>query len=175
MEQSGSKKRSLTCAPTFTSKDDVPSNDIVTDLLRTSGPADTVRVTVIPLAFAGGALVPVKVSVPPQDAVPPAPEIGVPPSSQLQDTAPTPLPLQTKVHDPKAWAEAGATANIESARIATAANPDTTRWARTPGNLLRVVVCLPEPLTSRRTRGSDQVDSAPKADVARGPFLSKRT
>ena len=118
---SGTQTRSLAPVLRWTWKDLMASNDFVASLAFALSPAETYRTPAKPLALAGRALVPVSVMVPEQVADPLAPEIGVPSRSQSQDTTPEVLPLHSRVHEPDAWAEAGAVANIESARTPTIA------------------------------------------------------
>ena len=129
-----------------TLKEDAVSNVFVTVFVFESAPAEAYTVATRPFASEGRALVPVADMVPEQPTDPPAPEMGTPFSIQFQDTLPEALPLQSKLHDPDAWAVAGAMANVESARSARANTAEVVRRVRTPTNLLRIaVVPLPEP------------------------------
>src|SRR2546427_10080736 len=111
----------------FTWKEDAVATVSVTVLVFPSRPAEACTVATKPFASEGRALVPVADMVPEQPTDPPAPEMDTPFSVQFQDTPPEALPLQSKLHDPDAWAVAGAMANVERARSAT---PKTTRIGR---------------------------------------------
>src|SRR2546427_11796370 len=102
----------------FTWKEDAVSNVFVTVFVFASRPAEACTVATKPFASDGRALIPVADMVPEQPTDPPAPEMGTPFSLQFQDTPPEELPLQSKVHDPDAWAAAGPMGNVGSARSA---------------------------------------------------------
>src|SRR5256712_1461877 len=130
----------------FTWKEDAVSNVFVTVFVFASRPAEACTAATKPFALKGRALIPVADMVPDQPTDPPAPEMGTPFNVQFQDTLPEALPLQSKLHDPDAWAAAGAMANVESARSARANTAEVVRRVRTPANLLRIaVVPLPGP------------------------------
>ena len=95
--------------------EDAVSNVFVTVFVFESAPAETCTSATKPFASEGRALIPVADMVPEQPTDPPAPEMDTPFSVQFQDTPPEALPLQSKLHDPDACADAGAIANVEIA------------------------------------------------------------
>src|SRR3989441_13260733 len=97
-------------------KEDAVSNVFITVFVFASAPAEAYTSATKPFALEGRALIPVADMVPEQPTDPPAPEMGTPFSVQFQDTPPEALPLQSKLHEPDAWAEAGTIANVEIAR-----------------------------------------------------------
>src|SRR3989454_10875683 len=153
-------------------KEDAVSNVFVTVFVFASGPAETCTSATKPFASEGRALIPVADMVPEQPTDPPAPEMGTLFSVQFQDTPPEALPLQSKLHEPDAWAAAGTMANVESARSARANTAEVVRRVRTPANLLRIaVVPLPEPrkvdgasprMKVGRPEGSDSRNASPE-------------